>query len=52
MDHIPIIEVDKSEGIDRKAVVLVSTIPKYHNEIEEILKKNGYTQIYRLGKGR
>lgn len=52
MDHIPIIEVDKSEGIDRDAVVLISTIPKYHDEIEEILKKYSYKHIYRLGKGR
>lgn len=52
MDHIPIIEADKSEGIDRDAVVLISTIPKYHDEIEEILKKYSYKHIYRLGKGR
>ncbi len=50
MGDIPILEVDQSIGIDRDTVVLISTTPKYHQEIEMVLARNGYTQTYRLGK--
>lgn len=49
IDGIPVIEVDKSESINRDIVVLVSTVPRYHEEIEKNLKKYGYNIIYLLG---
>ncbi len=50
INNIPVIAVDKSGSLDRNTPVVISTIPKYHKEITEILKKNGYRHIYRLGK--
>lgn len=49
INGIPVVETGKSSHVDREAVVLVATIPGYHEEIEAVLRKNGYKYIYRLG---
>jgi len=48
--NIPIMEADRSGRIDRNAVVLISTVPRYHDEISGVLSRNGYKNIYRLGQ--
>lgn len=50
VDGIPIIEVDKSAHIDKDVAVLVSTIPRHHEEIGKALRRNGYRNIYMLGE--
>lgn len=50
IDEIPIIEIDKSDNIDKKIPVLISTISKYHEEIEKTLNKYGYSNIFCLGR--
>lgn len=50
VNGIPIIETKHSDSIRRDIPVLVSTIPKYYEDIEKTLTENGYHQIYFLGE--
>lgn len=49
VNGIPIIETSNSDKVGRDIPVLISTISKYHSEIESILKDNQYSNIHFLG---
>ena len=49
LDGLPIVELDSAGEQFKAAAVLVATIPRYHGEILEGLKKNGFMKTYCLG---
>lgn len=46
---IPIIELTEADDFLKYGIVIIATLPKLHEEIDNSLKRNGFRHIYNIG---